>query len=96
MARLTIEQMRGAKDLLQDAVEATVNVTAQAHRSLARRPYAVLVRIGAIAVPVRAVERIQSTITDAVYLAILSATRIGGAAASGVLDCVEILERHRR
>lgn len=40
-----MRQLRGAKDLTQDAVAATVNALAEAHQDIAHAPYAVLGRI---------------------------------------------------
>ena len=86
MAKLPVQQIRGAKDLIQEAVDAGVTATEQVHRAIARNSYALLAKIDIIAGPVQAVEQIQQTITGGVYRAIRVANRLTGALATEVID----------
>jgi hypothetical protein len=86
MAKLPVQQIRGAKDLIQEAVEAGVTATEQVHQTIARKPYALLAKIDVIAGPVQVVEQIQQTITCGVYRAIRAANRLTGALATQVID----------
>ena len=74
-----LRQIRGAKDLAQDAVAATTTAIAEAHHDIARKPYAVLNRI----------EQMQLAITGGVYQAIHAVNRLAGSAATRVLDRFE-------
>jgi len=84
-----IGQLRGAVDLAQDAVEATVNAVAEAHQEIARVPYAVLGRIPVVAEPALAIEQIHLALTGSVYAAIHGVNRLTGSAANCLLDQVE-------
>lgn len=86
MEQHVVLQLHGAKDLVQDAVEATVNAVAEAHRDIARTPYAVLGRIPVVAGPARAIEQVQVAITDGVYAAIHGVNRLAGSTATRLLD----------
>lgn len=86
MEKTTIRQLQGLNDLIADAVDAGVTRTEQIHRSIARRPYAVLERISPMAAPVRTVEFVQTTITGSVYWTIRLATRLSGVVVSQVLE----------
>ena len=92
MARLSLPQIRGAKDLIQEAVEAGVTATEQTHLAIARKPYALLAKIDAIAGPVQVVELIQQTITGGVYYALRVANRLTGAIATQVIDRLDATE----
>ena len=89
MNRKTIAQLRGAKDLLEDAVLAGTDAAQRLQLSLARQPYAVLETIAPIAAPVRTVEQVQAAITLGVYGTIRSVTRATAAVAGRVLDLAE-------
>lgn len=84
-----LRQLRGAKDLAQDAVAATTTAVAEAHHDIARKSYAVLGQIPVVAEPARAIEQVQLEITDGVYQAIHAVNRLAGSAATRILDCVE-------
>jgi hypothetical protein len=92
MAKLSLPQLRGAKDLIQEAVEAGVTATEQLHLAIARKPYVLLARIDAIAGPVQAVDLIQQTITGSVYRAIRVANRLTGAIATKMIDRLDVTE----
>jgi hypothetical protein len=86
MEEATLHQLRGLKDLIEDAVEAGVTQTERMHVAIARYPYAVLKRVTPIAAPVRGVEFVQATITGSVYWTIRLATRITAVTATRALD----------
>lgn len=87
--RPTLRQLKGLNDLIADAVEAGVTRTEEMHRAIARRPYAVLKRIGPVATPVRTVEFVETTISGSVYWTIRFATRVSGAVVAEVLERLE-------
>ena len=86
MEKPTLRQLRGLNELVADAVEAGVTRTEQMHRAIARRPYSVLKRIGPLAVPVRTIEFVETTISGTVYWTIRLATRVSGAVVAQVLE----------
>lgn len=86
MKKPNIKQLRGAKDLLQEAVEAGVNATEKVHHAIAKKPYAVLGSLPVIAVPVRHIETVQTTITTGVYRAIRAVNKTSGTLATHLID----------
>ena len=82
-------QLRGAKDLAQDAVAATVDEVAKAHLDIASAAYAVLGWFPIVAEPASAIGQVQLTITGGVYDAIRGINRLAGDAADGLLDRIE-------
>lgn len=91
----TLRQIRGAKDLLEDAVEALAVSVADAHRKIARQPYALLARIEPIAAPVRVIEEAHLKITDGVYFSIRLGNRLVGVVAGFALDRIEDVTRRK-
>lgn len=91
----TLRQMRGAKDLLEDAVEALAVSVADAQRKMTRQPYALLARIEPIAAPVRAIEEAHLRITDGVYFSIRLGNRLVGIVAGFALDRIEDVARRK-
>ncbi len=89
MDRHTLKQLRGAKDLVQDTIEATVTAIAETHADIARVPYAALRWAGLRGSLVDGIEDFQGALTDGVYQAVLVANRLAGAAASAALDRLE-------
>lgn len=89
MAWLSIQQLRGLKDLIQETVEAGVNAIEETHQAIARKPFAILEKIPIIALPARAVEQVQRTVTGGVYQSIRVVNRIAGAVATRILDRLE-------
>jgi len=89
MNKMAVGQLRGAKDLIEDAVLAGTDAAQRLQLSLTRQPYAVLEKITPIAVPVRAVEQVQNAITVGIYGTIRSITRATAAVASHALDIAE-------
>ncbi|MBC7500338.1 MAG: hypothetical protein H7315_07560 [Herminiimonas sp.] len=86
MSEIRWRQIRGASELLQDAVDATVTATETVHQAIARKPYAILASFDAIAAPVRQVEQVQATITAGVYSAIRAVNKGVGTVATRVID----------
>lgn len=70
MDRDTLEQLRGAKDLIQEGVDLGAVALADVQRNVAHRVYAILGHAPLISRPSRAVEGVQQAITDVVYSAI--------------------------
>ncbi len=89
MSDLSIEQIRGLKDLIHDAIIITVNTTEETHHALARQPYAVLRRIPGIAGPALAIEQVQNLITRNSYRAIRNIAAVTAVLATYMIDRVE-------
>ncbi len=96
MSRLSIQQLRGLKDLIQDAVAAGVNITEETHQAIARQPYALLEKIPIIATPAHVIENVQQTVTSGVYQTIRAVNQVSGAFANQVLDRLEEKEHAQR
>lgn len=86
MEERTIRRLRGAVALVTDGVEAAATEARRAHEVIARRPYAILERIGPIAGPVRAIESLQAAITDLAYGAVRAANAVAGAVVTSAID----------
>lgn len=86
MSKLPVQQIRGVKDLIQDAVDAGVDATEQVHQSIARKPFALLAKITPIAGPVLVIEQVQHGITTGIYQAIRTVNKLSGALATQVID----------
>ncbi len=89
MKRIPVEQLRGAKDLIEDAVLAGADAAQRLQLSIARQPYALLEKFAPAALPVRAVEQVQTAITLGVYGAVRSLTRVSASMAGWALDLAE-------
>lgn len=89
MAKLPVQQMRGIKDLVRDAVDAGVDATENVHLLIMRKPYAALEKIEVIAAPVHVVERVQNTITVGVYRSIRGINKFSAAVATRIIDHLE-------
>ena len=77
-------QIRGIKQLLDDAFSAALDTTEKLHQNIATKPYRLLEKVDPIAAPARAVEQVQSGITHGVYAAIRGVHQVS----SGLLDKV--------
>lgn len=84
----TARRLRGAAALVTDAIEAAAVEAQRVHETIARRPYAVLERIGPIAGPVRAIESAQGAITAIAYGAVRAGNAIAGAVVTTAIDRV--------
>ncbi len=82
----TVRQLRGAIDLMTEAVDATTREIEVAHKTLAHWPYAVLAQFRPIARPVRGIEQVQTMMTAGVYGAIYATNRVARGVAASVLD----------
>jgi hypothetical protein len=91
----TLRQLRGAKDLLEDAIEAAAVSIGDAQKKMTRFPYRMLAGIEPIAVPVRAIEEAHLRITDSVYFSIRLGNRLVGLAAGFALDRFEGSSREK-
>ncbi len=87
--RQTVQRIRGAKDLGEEAIDALVVRIQEVHHTYGRVPFAVLERIPVIAGPAKGIEQVQQEIADGVYGAIRVANRLVGLAASRVLDQID-------
>ena len=86
MSDLSIEQIRGIKDLIHDAVIITVNTTEDTHHALARPPYAVLRRVPGIARPAALIEQTQIAITRSAYQAVRTLAALTALLATQMID----------
>jgi hypothetical protein len=89
MSRLSLQQARGLKDLIQETVEAGASAIEKVHQDIACQPFAVLKKINVIAVPVQAIETVHQTITGGVYTSVRTVNRIAGVLATQVLNRLE-------
>ncbi len=85
----TLRQLRGAKALLEDAIEAAAVNIGEAQKKVTRYPYRLLAGIQPIAAPVRAIEEVHLHITDGVYYSIRLGNRLVGLVAGFALDRFE-------
>lgn len=86
MERQTLRQIRGAKELVEETVDSAALAINEVQRKMTRMPYALLARIGPIAAPVQAIERVHLKIADSVYFSIRVGNRLVGNMAGFVLD----------
>ena len=89
----TVRQIRGAKELVEEAIDGATLRIGEVQRVMTRRPYAVLALVPPIAVPVHAIEEAHLHIVDGVYFAIRLGNRLAGLMAGYALDR---LEEHAR
>lgn len=89
MNHITLAQLRGVKELLEDAVLAGTDAAQRLQLSIARQPFAALAMIAPIAAPARAVEQVQTAITLGVYGTIRATTRAVASVAGRALDLAE-------
>ena len=85
----TLRQIRGAKELVEETVDAAALAVNEVQRTMTRLPYAMLARIGLIAAPVQAIEQAHLKIADSVYFSIRVGNRLVGNMAGFVLDQLE-------
>jgi len=86
MEKRTIRKLRGAVELVTDAVDAATTEAQRTHEAFARRPYAVLERIGPIAGPVRAIEGLHSVVMETAYGSVRVLNAIAGAVVTTAID----------
>ena len=85
----TLRQIRGAKELVEETVDAAALAISEVQRTMTRMPYVLLARIGPIAAPVQVIEQVHLKITDSVYFSIRVGNRLAGNMAGFVLDLLE-------
>lgn len=88
-SRLSVQQVRGLVDFIQDTVAGTVNAVENTHQAIARQPFALLERVCPVAAPVRLIERIERGVAGGVYQSIRGVNELVGTLATRVLDAVE-------
>ncbi|MFN8498132.1 MAG: hypothetical protein U0641_09775 [Anaerolineae bacterium] len=93
MDKQTLRQVRGAADLLHDAVDAAATSIEKAQRGAVHRAYTMVASLSHLGGPVRAIEDAQQSMTDAVYEGIRLGNDAAGAAATRILDCLEARAR---
>lgn len=86
MDRQTIEQLRGAKDLLTDGVEGGATAVADAQRDMTHRVYDLVACLPGLGGAARGIEAIQQTITADIYSSIRAINRLLGVAADCALN----------
>lgn len=86
MDKVTVHQIKGLKNFIQDAVEAAVNTTARTHQAIAQKPFTALKKITPIAAAVSALEQVQESVTSGFYHGIIAVTRINSAIAEQLID----------
>ena len=74
---------------MTDAVEAAATETQRVHEAFARRPYALLERIGPIAGPVRAIEGLHSAVMETAYGSVRVLNAFAGAVVTTAIDRLE-------
>jgi hypothetical protein len=84
-----LNKLRGLKNLVRDAVENGATAIEQVHLATARKPFAVLEQIPAIAQPARGVQQIHDTVVTTSYGAVRAVTRAVSQAADAALDALE-------
>ena len=89
MSRLSLQQLRGVADLIHDAVAGSVDAIEETHRTIVRKPFALLKQIDPLAAPVRTVEHIERNIAGGVYQSIRLTNRLAAAVTTQVLDWLE-------
>ena len=89
MDKVTVNQIKGLKNFIQDAVEAAVNTAATAHQALARRPYAEMKKITPIADVASALGQMQECLASGFYHGIIAATRMNSAIAEQMISSIE-------
>jgi hypothetical protein len=89
MERRTIRKLRGAVELVTDAVDAATTEAQRTQEAFARRPYAVLARIEPLAGPAKAIETLQFAITAIAYGTVRAGNAIAGAVLTTAIDRLE-------
>jgi hypothetical protein len=85
----TIRKLRGAVELVTDAVDAATTEAQRTQEAFARRPYAVLARIEPLAGPAKAIESLQFAITAIAYGAVRAGNAIVGAVVTSAIARLE-------
>ena len=86
MEAKTLRQIRGAKELAEETIDAAALAINEVQRAMTRLPYGLLARIRPLAVPVQVIEQAHLKIADSVYFSIRVGNRFVGNVAGFVLD----------
>ena len=89
----TLRQIRGAKELVEEAIDATTARIGEVQRVMTRKPYMLLAQIHPIAVPAQAIEEAHLHIVDGVCFAMRLGNRLAGLMAGYALDQLEASAR---
>lgn len=85
----TLRKIRGAKDLVEEVIDAAALQIGEAQRAMTRKPYALLALVPPLATPVRAIEEAHLYAVDGAYFAIRLGNRLFGLIAGLALDRLE-------
>jgi len=86
---IDVRKWRGLKALVQDAVEHGSRAVEQVHIETARRPFAILERIPAVAGPSRAVRSVHDAAVATTYGAVRVVNRLVASTLDVALDAVD-------
>ncbi len=89
MDRQTIQRIRGAQELGEDAFDALIDKVQEMHYTYSGIPFAVLERIPIVAVYAKGVDMAHQVIADGVYHSIRVVNHLIGSTAALVLDQME-------
>ena len=84
-----MSRIKGAKDLVEDAVDQGTSSVQKVHERLARRPFAILEHIPLVRLPARGVRLVHDAVVDVVYTSIRTVNAMVGTVAGEVIDAVE-------
>jgi hypothetical protein len=89
MSNSTVKQLRELHNWMQNAAEATVDVTEKLHLVAIRKPFAALEKIDAIAGPVHLLDRAQNAVSRSVFRSLRAVNAFGANLAGRVIDQIE-------
>jgi len=89
MTSTAVKQLRELKDWMQNAAEATVDVTEKLHLVTMRQPIAVLEKIDVIAGPVHLLDRVHNAVTLRTFRSLRAVNALGSHLAGRVIDQIE-------
>lgn len=89
LSKESLRQLKGVKQLLDDAFTAGLDATEKLHQTIARKPYDVLEKIDPIATPVQSIGKVQSGITQGVYAAIRGIHQLGTGLVDKAIDLAD-------
>ncbi len=84
-----LEQLKGLKDLVQDAVDKGASSVEEVHKDIASRPFSVLEQIIPLEAPVKGVREIQQATIGNVYEMIRLVNRTTGEIAGEILEKID-------
>ena len=84
-----LEQLKGLKDLVQDAIDKGASSVEEVHKDIAARPFSVLEQIIPLEAPVKGVREIQQATIGNVYEMIRLVNRTTGEIAGEILEKID-------